>query len=98
MIPRELLAHTVHTLVEAQAPIGGISIGNRNDKTTWQITFKPEATPAQRSAAQGVIDTFDLTTDLRSALAKALDAAIGAMPPIDPRIKAVFVEWRKQIN
>lgn len=32
-----------------------------------------------------------------SALAQALDAAIGATPSIDPRIKAVFVEWRKQV-
>ena len=32
-----------------------------------------------------------------TALAVTLDAAIAASPPIDPRIKAVFVEWRKQI-
>lgn len=32
-----------------------------------------------------------------SDLVVALDTAISAVPSIDPRIKAVFVEWRKQI-
>lgn len=33
-----------------------------------------------------------------SSLAVALNAAITATPSIDPRIKAVFIEWRKQVR
>ena len=46
--------------VKAAAPIFGVSVGNKSDKATWRIFFKPEATDPQRSAAQGVVDAFDV--------------------------------------
>jgi hypothetical protein len=52
------LAKQVTDAVALVAPIQGISIGTANDKTTWRIDFKPEATSAQRIAAQSVLDNF----------------------------------------
>lgn len=93
------LAGKVHEAVAAVAPIIGVSIGIVAEKATWQITFHPAATSAQRADAQGIMAMFDpLTIDTRSALAKALDATFTAIPSIDPRIKAVFEEWRKQMS
>lgn len=39
-------------------PIVGVSIGNKDDKSTWRIDFKPEATQPERDAAQAVVDAF----------------------------------------
>lgn len=39
-------------------PIHGISFGNLDDKQTWKIYFKTEATDIQKQAAQNVIDNF----------------------------------------
>lgn len=38
-------------------PIHGVSIGKVDDKSTWRISFKDEATAEQQAAAQGVIDS-----------------------------------------
>lgn len=90
-------AMTLTRLIQAVAPIEGVSIGQQDNKATWRVDFRPEATPIQKAAAQIVIAGFDPdTADIRSDLAKSLDTAISAMPPIDPRIKAVLVELRKQ--
>ena len=43
-------------------PTHGVSMGRKNDKKTWRIDFKDEATPAERVAAQNVLDNFDLNT------------------------------------
>lgn len=48
--------------VSAVAPIDGVSIGDINDRATWVVFFKPEATPGQVVAAQNVINTFDPTS------------------------------------
>lgn len=45
------------------APIEGVSVVDENDKSTWRVDFKPEATSDQRAAAQAVIDTFDVDAD-----------------------------------
>lgn len=49
----------LHQLIAAVCPIYGISIGNEADKSTWIISFAPDATPEQQLAAQSVIDAFD---------------------------------------
>lgn len=49
----------LHKQIESIAPIEGVSIGRANDKGTWRIDFKAEATPEQRIAAQTAIDLFD---------------------------------------
>ena len=93
------IAQALHTTIEAVCPIVGVSIGAADDKTTWRVNFKPTATPDQQAAALAVLATFDATgLDTRTTLAKALDTALTAIPSIDPRVKAVFVEWRKQVS
>ena len=46
-------------LVAAVAPIDGISFGKFDDKTTWAIQFKPEATQAEIYASHAVIDNIE---------------------------------------
>lgn len=59
-------------LILQVAPIDGISVGDINDKSTWKISFKPDATPAQQVAAQGIIDSFD-TVSFQQKLQRILD-------------------------
>ena len=56
------VALELHEKVSAAAPISGVSIGKKDDKATWRIDFKPEATPEQRAAAQQVLQEFDPAT------------------------------------
>lgn len=52
-------ASRLHDALAAVAPITGISIGSRNDRSTWRIDFAPEATPQQQSAANALLASFD---------------------------------------
>ena len=45
--------------IRAVCPIHGVSIGKKDDKSTWRIDFKDEATTEQGASAQAVIDAFD---------------------------------------
>ena len=42
----------------AVCSIHGVSIGRWNDRATWRIDFKDEATKAERAAAQKVLASF----------------------------------------
>ena len=46
-------------LVDAGIPIHGVSIGRVDDKESWRIDFKEEATPAQKAQAQQILNDFD---------------------------------------
>ena len=50
----------LHDRLALVAPIDGVSVAVENDKSGWRVDFKPEATPAQRAAAQAVVDAFDV--------------------------------------
>ena len=90
---------TLTDRLRAVCPIVGVSIGTWADRTTWRVDYKLGATDTQRNAAQTILAVFNPSTeDVRSPLAQLLDTAINAIPAIDPRIKVVFVEWRKQIT
>lgn len=39
-------------------PIDGVSIGDLNDRSTWRVDFRPEATPAQRAQAVAIVAAF----------------------------------------
>ena len=77
-------AADLHALIEAVCPIYGIYIFDISNKSTWGVNFKEEATPSQRTAAQAIINSFDLTAwdakqvrvDLRQAASKATAKAI----------------------
>ena len=48
-------------LDSAGIPVHGVSIGRVNDKKTWRIDFKDEASLAQRSYAKQILDDYDDT-------------------------------------
>lgn len=52
------LAAKLDEAVKAVAPISGVSIGRRDDRSTWKAHFNDNATPEQIEAAQAVIDGF----------------------------------------
>lgn len=69
------LVEKVDAALKAVCPIDGVSIGRDSDKTTWRIDFSESATADQRAAAQGVIDSFDVTKTLQiSAIDDQLEA------------------------
>lgn len=39
--------------------IDGVSIGRKDDKTTWRVDFRGDPTEVQKSAAAAVIAAFD---------------------------------------
>jgi hypothetical protein len=43
----------------AGIPIHGVSIGRKNDKSTWRIDFKDEATIEQKIEASKLLQDFD---------------------------------------
>lgn len=45
-------------------PIDGVSIGRKNNKTTWRIDFKDSATEQQKNDAFRIIDKFDINAYL----------------------------------
>ena len=51
----------LHNLIEKECPIYGISIGRKNDKSTWLPQFKETATSEQISAAQLIIKNVELS-------------------------------------
>lgn len=57
------LAAVLNESILSVCPITGVSLGTRTDRTTWRIDFKPEATLAQRAAAQAVVATFDVAAE-----------------------------------
>ena len=83
------LIEKLHTALAQKAPIHGVSLGRKNDKATWRIDFKDEATEAQRVAAATVLAAFDLDAAIaeeeaeiptepldRRALLAEIDAAL----------------------
>jgi len=51
----------LHNAIAAVCPITGISIGDKNERTTWLFTATETATTEQIAAAQAVIDNADLS-------------------------------------
>lgn len=49
--------------VKAVCPISGVSIGTYEDRSTWRISFLPEATSQQRAAGQAVLDACPTPLD-----------------------------------
>lgn len=71
-------------------PIEGVSIGLWNDKSTWQISFKSEATQSERTLAQSILLTFD-PTKIIEVDRVALKAQLQAAPTL-AALKAVLNE------
>jgi hypothetical protein len=79
--------------IKAVCPIHGVSIGTLADKQTWRIDFKDEATSAQRAAAQGVVDTFDLAAAQAEELANAARATTDETERVAVKGEAETQDW-----
>ncbi len=55
-----IVTSKLNAAIEAVCPIHGVSIGRKDDKATWRIDFKDEATAQQRADAQAVVEAFDV--------------------------------------
>ena len=53
----------LHNAIAAVAPIFGVSPGDPADKSTWAVSFKPEATDEQIAAAQDAISDFEMNAE-----------------------------------
>lgn len=63
-------AATLHAAIAAVCPIHGVSIGRKDDKTTWRIDFANDATDPQRAAARAVLEGFNLAAERAKEQAK----------------------------
>ena len=68
------LSGTVHQAIAAVCQIGGISIGDENDKTTWRIDFADGATEEQKALAAAALAAFDIAGAMKSELRAKVDA------------------------
>lgn len=63
--------NNLHNQISAVCPIQGISIALETDKSTWRIDFDLSATPAQKAAAQTVLQAFDVAAEKAAEAAAA---------------------------
>lgn len=49
----------LNSMISAVCPISGISIGDWNNRLSWRIDFKIEATQQQKDAANAALASFD---------------------------------------
>ena len=57
--PAQLTEH-----LAAIAPIEGVRITDPDDRSTWAIRFKEEATPGERAAAEAALLTFEAPAEV----------------------------------
>ena len=55
-----MIAVKLTEAIRLVCPIHGVSIVHADDRATWRIDFKDEATTEQRAAAQVVLAGFDI--------------------------------------
>jgi hypothetical protein len=55
-------AGTLHDAIDDVCPIVGVSVGKSTDRSTWTYEPRPEATQAQKDAANNVIATIPIET------------------------------------
>jgi hypothetical protein len=97
MTPEQLLR--LDKELAAVAPIDGVAVGVVGDRSTWRIDFQPQATDAEKAAAQAVLMAFDvsvvvyeiskLTVIDRLAAASKFDAALAALKTND----LLYEQW-----
>jgi len=62
------IAARLDTLLRAASiPIHGVSIGRRNDPTSWRIGYTVDATEPQRRAGDAILAAFDVVAEEKMA-------------------------------
>lgn len=54
------MSAALHAAIAAVCPIDGVSMAKLEDRSTWRIDIRRDATPEQIAAAKSVVSTFDL--------------------------------------
>lgn len=87
----------IHAAIEAVCPIDGVSIGSE-DKATWSIAFKADATGEQRDAAINLMAAFDpdapSVDDVRAEAQRRIIALVGASDITSCLIKQLNANMR----
>lgn len=68
-------------LEAAGVPVADVSIGKRDDKSTWRIIYRVNVTKAQQTAVQAIVDAFDMNAPDTPAPLDELAAKIAALKP-----------------
>jgi len=71
-------AAAVESAVAKVAPVAGVSIGRRSDRSTWLIDFRADATEMQIAAAMLVLRDFDILSVARADAISAIEQAAAA--------------------
>lgn len=95
------LSKVIFDRILSVAPIVGVSIGREDDRATWRIDFKPEATADQRVTAQAMIAAFDV--DVQAANVTVLTEIATLEAGQTPRrlreaVLALDGGWLAQLN
>lgn len=69
------IAHALHEALVAVCPIDGVSIGRWEDRDTWRIDFKAEATEEQKAAAVNILNSFNPVEAAKAGYANRIDEA-----------------------
>lgn len=89
-----MISAKLDAAIKAVCPIHGISIGRKDDKSTWRIDFKDEASAQERAAAQAVLNAFDLAADAAADAVAAQRAAVQKkLAEIDAKSIRALREW-----
>lgn len=85
-----MIATKLYEAVTAVCPIDGVSIGRKDDKSTWRVDFKDEATAEQRAAARAVVDTFVFDEAAEATRVATIDNNIATttVGPVTPKTVA----------
>lgn len=78
--------------IEKVCPIDGISFGNLDDKSTWRIDFRANATDEERSAAHDVLNQFTWDTQKEKDVKKRFDIETYRN---DRVMRLLFTMWKK---
>ena len=80
------IAEKLDAAIKAVCPIHGVSIGRKDDKQTWRVDFKDEATAQQRAQASNVVINFDAVAAEQPDPRRVLDDAECEAAKIDNQI------------
>jgi hypothetical protein len=92
-------------LMRQGIPIYGVSFYSEDDRQTWRIDYKPQATAAQRAAAEALKLLYDPATDTAYADEQAdirlSEPALRALAKATHELKTntwTFAEFRDRIK
>lgn len=82
----------LHAAIADVCPIDSVKIGRANDRTTWAIDPKPEATPQQIAAARDLMQRWQPApvaekNDELDELKRRLDAVTSALAALATEAK-----------